>query len=342
MEVLMAKSLLELVNLKTYFHVSKHRIVKAVDGVSLSIYDDEIVALVGESGSGKSMTSMSIMGLVDPPGEVTGEIRLNGENLLKLKEKKLDKIRGDQMAMIFQEPMTSLNPVFTIGNQLIEAIRKHKKVTKKEAKKQAVELLRLVGFSRAEESLKEFPHQLSGGMRQRVMIAMAMSCNPKLLIADEPTTALDVTIQQQILDLMLKVKSEFQSSILLITHDLGVVAETANRVLVMYGGQIVEEAPAFDLFTNPLHPYTKGLLRSMPKMEDNKDRLEAISGTVPLAHNFPKGCRFAARCKFATDACADKMPELVQANDNRKVRCLLYEEGSTTADRNRITEGKGL
>ncbi|MEK4298957.1 ABC transporter ATP-binding protein [Oceanobacillus sp. FSL W8-0428] len=338
----MAKSLLELVNLKTYFHVSKHRIVKAVDGVSLSIYDDEIVALVGESGSGKSMTSMSIMGLVDPPGEVTGEIRLNGENLLKLKEKKLDKIRGDQMAMIFQEPMTSLNPVFTIGNQLIEAIRKHKKVTKKEAKKQAVELLRLVGFSRAEESLKEFPHQLSGGMRQRVMIAMAMSCNPKLLIADEPTTALDVTIQQQILDLMLKVKSEFQSSILLITHDLGVVAETANRVLVMYGGQIVEEAPAFDLFTNPLHPYTKGLLRSMPKMEDNKDRLEAISGTVPLAHNFPKGCRFAARCKFATDACADKMPELVQANDNRKVRCLLYEEGSTTADRNRITEGKGL
>lgn len=336
----MAKPLLELINLKTYFHVNKHRVVKAVDGVSLSIYDDEIVALVGESGSGKSMTSMSIMGLVDSPGEVTGEIRLNGENLVKMKEKKLDKIRGDQMAMIFQEPMTSLNPVFTIGNQLIEAIRKHKIVTKAEAHRQAVQLLKLVGFSRAEDSLKEFPHQLSGGMRQRVMIAMAMSCNPRLLIADEPTTALDVTIQQQILDLMLKVKSEFQSSILLITHDLGVVAETANRVLVMYGGQIVEEAPAYDLFTNPLHPYTKGLLRSMPKMEDNKDRLEAISGAVPSAHNFPTGCRFAARCEFATEACTDEMPELVQANDNRKVRCLLYEEGSIIADRNRIAEGK--
>lgn len=335
----MAEPLLELVDLKTYFNVNKHHLVKAVDGVSLAIYENEIVALVGESGSGKSMTSMSIMGLVDSPGEVTGEVRLNGENLLEMKEKKLDKIRGDQMAMIFQEPMTSLNPVFTIGNQIIETILKHKKVSKKDAQKQAIELLRLVGFSRAEESLKEFPHQLSGGMRQRVMIAIAMSCNPKLLIADEPTTALDVTIQQQILDLMLKVKAEYQSSILLITHDLGVVAETADRVLVMYGGQIVEEARAFDLFTNPLHPYTKGLLRSMPKLEDNKDRLEAISGTVPSAHNFPVGCRFMERCEFATDACTDKMPELVQASDNRKVRCFLYETGSTIADRNRITEG---
>ncbi len=330
--------LLELIDVKTYFHVNKNRLVKAVDGVSFTIYENEIVALVGESGSGKSMTSMSVMGLVDSPGKVTGQIRLQGEELIDLKDKKLDKIRGDKMAMIFQEPMTSLNPVFTIGNQIIETIRKHKNVSKQEARKRAIDLLKLVGFSRAEESLKEFPHQLSGGMRQRVMIAIAMSCNPKLLIADEPTTALDVTIQQQILDLMLKVKSEFKSSILLITHDLGVVAETADRVMVMYGGQIVEEASAYDLFTNPLHPYTKGLLKSMPKLEDNKDRLEAIGGMVPAAHNFPVGCRFASRCEYATAVCTDAMPDLVQASDKRNVRCFLYEEGSTTPDRSRISE----
>ncbi|MFB4210977.1 ABC transporter ATP-binding protein [Shouchella sp. JSM 1781072] len=334
----MGKPLLELNNVKTYFQVDKNRLVKAVDGVSFHIAQNEVVALVGESGSGKSMTSMSIMGLVDSPGEVSGEIVLNGTNLNGLSAKKLDKYRGKDIAMIFQEPMTSLNPVFSIGNQIIETIRKHTRTSKAQAKERAIELLRLVGFSRAEESLSEFPHQLSGGMRQRVMIAIAMACNPKLLIADEPTTALDVTIQQQILDLMLKVKNEFQSSILLITHDLGVVAETADRVLVMYGGQIVEEAPAYELFTNPSHPYTQGLLKSMPNLEDDKERLDAIRGMVPPAHRFPSGCRFASRCDFATEWCADKMPELIETEGGRKVRCLLYEAGSLTPDEQRLQE----
>ncbi|GIN11379.1 oligopeptide transport ATP-binding protein AppD [Shouchella clausii] len=335
----MADPLLRLQDVKTYFYLNKSRTVKAVDGVTFNIHENETVALVGESGSGKSMTSMSIMGLVDEPGKVEGSIQLEGQELLKKTEKQLDRIRGAQIAMIFQEPMTSLNPVFTIGNQIIETIRKHKQVSKKQAHKQAVELLKLVGFARAEESMKQYPHQLSGGMRQRVMIAIAISCNPKLLIADEPTTALDVTIQQQILDLMLRIKNQFQSSILLITHDLGVVAETADRVLVMYGGQIVEEAPAYDLFTNPLHPYTQGLLKSMPKLEDNKDRLEAISGMVPPAHRFPQGCRFASRCEFATPFCTEAMPELVNVSKTRDVRCYLYQEGSVEPDKQRLKEG---
>ncbi|AIC94976.1 MULTISPECIES: ABC transporter ATP-binding protein [Shouchella] len=334
----MGKPLLELKNVKTYFQVNKHRLVKAVDDVSFHIDQNEVVALVGESGSGKSMTSMSIMGLVDSPGKVTGAITLNGTDLNTLSAKKLDKFRGKDIAMIFQEPMTSLNPVFSVGNQIIETIRKHTNVSKNQAKKRAIELLKLVGFSRAEESLTEFPHQLSGGMRQRVMIAMAMSCNPKLLIADEPTTALDVTIQQQILDLMIKVKNEFQSSILLITHDLGVVAETADRVLVMYGGQIVEEAPAYELFTSPSHPYTQGLLKSMPNLEDDKERLEAIRGMVPPAHQFPSGCRFASRCDYATDVCNDVLPELVKTEGARKVRCLMYQEGSLTPNEQRLQE----
>ncbi|WP_263707507.1 ABC transporter ATP-binding protein [Shouchella tritolerans] len=335
----MADPLLRLQDVKTYFYLNKSRTVKAVDGVTFNIHENETVALVGESGSGKSMTSMSIMGLVDEPGKVEGSIQLEGQELLKKTEKQLDRIRGAQIAMIFQEPMTSLNPVFTIGNQIIETIRKHKQVSKKQAHKRAVELLKLVGFARAEESMKQYPHQLSGGMRQRVMIAIAISCNPKLLIADEPTTALDVTIQQQILDLMLRIKNQFQSSILLITHDLGVVAETADRVLVMYGGQIVEEAPAYDLFTNPLHPYTQGLLKSMPKLEDNKDRLEAISGMVPPAHRFPQGCRFASRCEFATPFCTEAMPELVNVSKTRDVRCYLYQEGSVEPDKQRLKEG---
>lgn len=335
----MVEPLLRLQDVKTYFYLNQSRTVKAVDGVTFTIHENETVALVGESGSGKSMTSMSIMGLVDEPGKVEGSIQLEGQELLKRTEKQLDHIRGAQIAMIFQEPMTSLNPVFTIGNQIIETIRKHKQVSKKQAHKRAVELLKLVGFARAEESMKQYPHQLSGGMRQRVMIAIAISCNPKLLIADEPTTALDVTIQQQILDLMLKIKNQFQSSILLITHDLGVVAETADRVLVMYAGQIVEEAPAYDLFTNPLHPYTQGLLKSMPKLEDNKDRLEAISGMVPPAHRFPQGCRFASRCEFATPLCAEAMPELVNVSKTRDVRCYLYKEGSVEPDKQRLKEG---
>ncbi|SDC09756.1 ABC transporter ATP-binding protein [Shouchella lonarensis] len=335
----MTAPLLKLQDVKTYFH-SKDRIAKAVDGVSFEVNEGEVVALVGESGSGKSMTSLSIMGLVDAKSkELTGSIQLSGVELTDLSERQLSRIRGQQMAMIFQEPMTSLNPVYTIGNQIIETLRKHKKISKMEARSRAMELLQLVGFSRPEESLKSYPHELSGGMRQRVMIAISMSCNPQLLIADEPTTALDVTIQQQILDLMLKVKDELNTAILLITHDLGVVAETAERVLVMYGGQIVEEAPVYDLFINPLHPYTQGLLKSMPKMEEDKERLEAIKGMVPAAHKFPAGCRFAPRCQMATETCHHTTPELVQASPTRAVRCLLYKNASLEADPGRLKGG---
>ncbi|WZY01761.1 ABC transporter ATP-binding protein [Bacillus sp. FSL W7-1360] len=334
--------LLEVTDVKTYFHINKDKVVKAVDGVSFEVREGEVVALVGESGSGKSMTSLSIMGLVDDAGEVNGSIRLDGEELTDLSERQLSKVRGQKMAMIFQEPMTSLNPVYTIGNQIMETLRKHKKMSKKEAEVRAIELLQLVGFGRAEENLKSYPHELSGGMRQRVMIAIAMSCDPKLLIADEPTTALDVTIQQQILDLMLRVRDEIQSSILLITHDLGVVAETAERVLVMYGGQIVEESPVYDLFTKPLHPYTQGLLSSMPKIEEDKERLEAISGMVPAAHNFPGGCRFAPRCQLATERCRHEAPELVQVSSTRAVRCFLYKEASLKADLSLLEPGVGV
>jgi oligopeptide/dipeptide ABC transporter ATP-binding protein len=238
----------------------------------------------------------------------------------------MTKIRGNDMAMIFQEPMTALNPVFTIGNQIMESLIKHKKLTKKQAYVRAIELLKLVGFPRAEETMKEYPHQLSGGMRQRAMIAMAISCEPKLLIADEPTTALDVTIQAQILDLLQQMKKKFNMSILLITHDLGIVAEYADRVMVMYGGQIVENTTVDELFDNPLHPYTKGLLESLPSIEKDVDRLGSIKGVVPPAYNFPKGCRFSDRCPYAFDKCSESIPELFQLNNSHQVRCFLYKE----------------
>ena len=303
------------------------KVAKAVDGVDFEIRKGETLALVGESGSGKSITSLSIMQLIQsPPGKiVAGSIELEGKDLLKLSEKEMTSVRGNDIGMIFQEPMTSLNPVFTIGNQIAEPLIKHKKMKKKEAYAKALELLKLVGFPRAEEIIHEYPHQLSGGMRQRAMIAMALSCNPKLLIADEPTTALDVTIQAQILDLMIDMKEEFGSSILMITHDLGVVAETADRVMVMYGGQIVESADVKELFTDPKHPYTVGLLASMPQIDDDKERLEAIPGMVPPAHNFPQGCRFAPRCKHAMEKCTNDVPELYEAGPGHKVRCVLYD-----------------
>lgn len=324
----MSEPLLQVSHLKTYFEPNKTRLVKAVDDISFQVNKGETLAVVGESGSGKSVTSLTIMGLLfSPPAKIEGSVKLEGEELIGLSDRKLDQIRGNDMSMIFQEPMTSLNPVFTIGNQIAETLIKHKKISKKVAKEETIRLLKLVGFGRAEEMLKEFPHQLSGGMRQRVMIAIAMACNPKLLIADEPTTALDVTIQQQILDLMIKVKEEFQSSILLITHDLGVVAEMADRVLVMYAGQVVEQATAYELFTNPKHPYTVGLLNSMPKIDDEqKERLDAIPGTVPAAHRFPEGCRFAPRCPHATDECTASMPPLIDLEQHRSVRCVLYKE----------------
>ncbi|OEF99740.1 peptide ABC transporter ATP-binding protein [Vulcanibacillus modesticaldus] len=314
-------------DLKTYFYTDGKE-VKAVDGVNFQIYKGETVALVGESGSGKSVTSMSILRLIpDPPGKiVNGEIIFNKLDLLKLSESDINEIRGNEISMIFQEPMTSLNPVFTIGEQIMEGLRHHHNLDKANARKKAIRLLQLVGFPRAEDIIDEYPHQLSGGMRQRAMIAMAMSLEPKLLIADEPTTALDVTIQAQILELMRDVKEKFNTSILLITHDLGVVAEMADRVLVMYGGQIVEEGDVYTIFESPNHPYTKGLLSSIPSLNDDKDRLESIEGTVPAAHEFPKGCRFAPRCgEKKLSICEEKLPQLQEIGNGHKVRCFLYE-----------------
>jgi peptide/nickel transport system ATP-binding protein len=322
-----ADKLLEVRDLKTYFF-TEDKVAKAVDGVSFDVYKGETVAIVGESGSGKSVTSLSIMRLIpQPPGKIVeGSIIFDGKNLLELNERQMTRVRGNDMAMIFQEPMTSLNPVFTIGNQIAEAVTRHHGLKKAEAYERAVQLLKLVGFPRAEDTVHEYPHQLSGGMRQRAMIAMSMSCDPKLLIADEPTTALDVTIQAQILDLMIDVKNKFNSSILLITHDLGVVAEIADRVLVMYGGQVVEETTVDRLFENTMHPYTVGLLGSIPKIEEERDRLEQIPGSVPPAHNFPKGCRFADRCSKAMPHCTEAPPQLIEVEPGHKVRCYLYEE----------------
>lgn len=319
--------LLEVKNLKTYFY-KKKQAVPAVDGVDLKIHKGETVALVGESGSGKSITSLSIMGLVPSPGGkiVDGEILLNGKDLVKLPEKDLCKVRGNDISMIFQEPMTSLNPVLTIGDQVTEVLMYHQKLPKNQAVKKAIELLRLVGFSRADEIINDYPHRLSGGMRQRVMIAIAMSCNPKLLIADEPTTALDVTIQAQILDLMKDVSRKFDTSILLITHDLGVVSEIAERVVVMYCGQVVEEASVDDLFNEPLHPYTQGLMDSIPSIEGDIEKLNSIPGNVPTPDNLPVGCRFAPRCPKAFDICFSEQPDLTLKSAHRSVRCFLYDD----------------
>lgn len=318
-------AVLDVAQLKTYFYLNNGQVAKAVDNVSFSILPGETVAIVGESGSGKSITALSVMQLISKPGRmVEGEISLNGKEIHHLSEKQMTKIRGNDIAMIFQEPMTALNPVFTIGNQITEILRKHKKMNKKEARDKAIHLLKTVGIPRAEEIIHEYPHQLSGGMRQRVMIAMAISCDPKLLIADEPTTALDVTIQAQILDLMLEMKEKFHMALLLITHDLGVVSEYADRVLVMYGGQIVEQATTKELLRNTKHPYTQGLLESLPKLDEDVERLGTIKGTVPPAYDFPAGCRFSSRCPFVMDKCKEINPELTEIDTDHFVRCYLY------------------
>lgn len=324
--------LLEVSNLKTYFRVDDD-IFKAVDGVTFHVEEGEIVAIVGESGSGKSMTSLSIMGLIQEPGEIEeGSIKFRGKELTNLSNRDMGKIRGNEIAMIFQEPMSSLNPVFTIGYQIAETLKKHKRMRKKDGFQTAVELLELVGFARPKDIANSYPHQLSGGMRQRAMIAMSMSCNPQLLIADEPTTALDVTIQAQILEVMLDVQKEFNSAILLITHDLGVVAETAHRVLVMYGGQIVEEASVTQIFDHPHHPYTQGLLKSIPKIDEEVDRLEQIHGTVPSSNQFQAGCRFAPRCEFATDVCKQDTIPYVEIAEGHYARCVLYDDQKEQGD----------
>lgn len=318
--------LLEVSNLKIQFQLKNGKQAKVVDGVSFSIHKGETVALVGESGSGKSITSLSIMRLLPmPPGEITaGTILLNGKNLLDYKNKEMSHIRGNEISMIFQEPMTSLDPVFTIGNQMMESIKRHQKVSKKEAREKSIQLLKEVGIANAEKIIGEYPHQLSGGMRQRVMIAIAMSNNPQLLIADEPTTALDVTVQAQILNLMMKMKKDHHSAILFITHDMSVVAETADRVLVMYAGQIVEEALVKELFLNPQHPYTRALLKTMPSLDTDVERLPSIPGIVPPAYALPDGCRFAPRCQFAMDQCHTVQPEVLMIDEAHKVRCHLF------------------
>lgn len=321
----MGEKIIEVNGLRTSFFTDEGEI-PAVDHIDFHIKEGEILGVVGESGCGKSVTSLSIMGLVpNPPGKVVGgEIIFNGENIIHYSEKKMRRIRGNEIAMIFQEPMTSLNPLFTIGNQMIEGIKIHMKWDKKKSRSKAIEILKRVGLPRAEELMEEYPHQLSGGMRQRVMIAMAMACNPKLLIADEPTTALDVTIQSQILKLMKELNVEMNTAIMLITHDLGVVAQICERVVVMYAGKIVEEGEVSSIFKNPKHPYTKGLLKSVPDIRNKNERLYSIPGNVPKPGSIKHGCRFAERCEFAFERCSSENPELYKVDDRgHRVRCFL-------------------
>jgi len=304
--------------------------VNVVNGIGFHVNPGEILGLVGESGCGKSVTSMSMLRLLGKNAQVTGNLRFNNRDLLQLSEKEMRQIRGNDMAMIFQEPMTSLNPLHTVGKQIGEPLILHKNMSKSEIKSEVIRLLKEVGIPRPEEIYAEYPHQLSGGMRQRVMIAMAIACNPKLIIADEPTTALDVTIQAQILRLLKTIRTEHGSSILLITHDLGVVAEMCDRVIVMYAGQIVEEADVRTLFRQPKHPYTIGLLKSVPDLVTIKERLEPIPGNVPMMSNMPQGCRFALRCNQVMDICKQSPPMLKEQDHH--CRCWLYAEEGGAAE----------
>jgi peptide/nickel transport system ATP-binding protein len=317
----MAK-LLEIKNLRTYFYTDDG-VARSVDGVSYEVDRGETLGVVGESGCGKSVTALSIMRLIpDPPGKITGgEILYNGTNLLKLSEEQMREIRGNDISMIFQEPMTSLNPVFNIGHQIDEAVILHQKVSKAEARNRAIEMLRLVGIPAPEQRYHEYPHQLSGGMRQRVMIAMALSCNPALLIADEPTTALDVTVQAQILELITKLQEELGMGMIMITHDLGVIAEVSDRVAVMYAAKIVEYSTADEIFYNAKHPYTIGLLKSIPRLGEKVERLATIEGTVPSPTNFPVGCHFCTRCAYADELCWNDEPPLVEIETGHLAAC---------------------
>jgi len=321
----MSEKVLEIKNLETHFFSSRG-VAKAVDRVSYHVNKGEILGVVGESGCGKSVTSLSILQLVaSPPGKIVGgEIIFDGEDLLKLSKNEMQKrIRGNRISMIFQEPMTSLNPLFTVGQQLMEPLMLHRGMDKKQARAEAIRMLGLVGIPMPERRFKQYPHSMSGGMRQRVMIAMALCCNPEVLIADEPTTALDVTIQAQILDLMKKLRDELGTSIIMITHDLGVVAEMCDRAVVMYCGSIVEEGTVEEIFKNPQHPYTQGLLASIPKLSDENAELYNIKGTVPNLTKLPQGCRFAERCEHCTEQCKQFRPGLTELTETHKVRCFL-------------------
>jgi len=324
----MESSLFQLKGLRTYFFVRKG-VVKAADGVTFELKRGDMLGVVGESGCGKSVTALSIMRLISPPGRIVdGEILLKGKDILKIPPHLMPKIRGNEISMIFQEPMTSLNPVFTIGRQVSEAIVSHQNLGKKDALEKSIEMLNLVGIASPEERIHDYPHQLSGGQRQRVMIAMALSCRPSLLIADEPTTALDVTIQAQILDLILKLKQNQGTSVILITHNLGVIAEMAQRVVVMYAGTIMEEADVHTLFKRPLHPYTQGLLKSIPRLREKGEKgggekLHEIPGVVPSLLNLPPGCRFYPRCSLKNEKCTREEPPLQAIDEGHFVRCWL-------------------
>lgn len=322
------ENVLEIKNLKTYFF-TRRGVVPAVDGVDMRIGKGQVIGVVGESGCGKSMTAMSIVRLLSYTGKIVeGEILLEGQDLAQASEKRMREIRGNDISVIFQEPMTSLNPVLTVGKQVREAVLLHQKVSKKEARERVIEMFRQVGIPEPEERYRSYPHQLSGGLRQRVMIAMAMICNPKLLLADEPTTALDVTIEAQILHLMKQLQEKRGTAILLITHNLGVVAEICDYVYVMYAGRVVEQADVFTLFREPLHPYTSGLIRSIPKVHEQEgggQRLYTIKGMVPNLLHMPEGCAFCPRCEHATERCRLEKPELYDRGDGHRVRCFLYE-----------------
>ncbi len=324
---MMGGPVLQVKDLRVYFNL-REGVVRAVDGVSYQLNGGETLGLVGESGCGKSVSALSIMQLIDrPPAEIpSGEIDFESKNLLALTEKEMRSVRGRSISMIFQEPMTSLNPVLSIGFQIAEVLTVHQNMTYKEAIERTIDLLKLVGIPSPERRVKEYPHQLSGGMRQRAMIALALACSPKILIADEPTTALDVTIQAQILELMMSLQKELGTAILLITHDLGIIAETANRVAVMYAGKIVEEADVITIFKDPLHPYTRGLLRSVPRIDytDQRSRLEEIPGMVPDLSRLPEGCSFFERCPMSDKRCRPQGPELRPVRGGHLVRCWLY------------------
>lgn len=326
-QILKKKPLLEVRSLSIHF-VTEDGVIRAVENVSFEIFPGEIMGLVGESGCGKSVTGLSLLKLIPiPPGRiVNGEIFFNGKNLLNLNEKEMEKVRGNDISMVFQEPMTSLNPVFTIGDQIMEAIMLHQGLDKKEARKRAIEMLDRVKIPSPEKRIDSYPHQLSGGMRQRAMIAMALSCQPKLLIADEPTTALDVTIQAQVLHLLKEIQREMGMAVLLITHDLGVIAEIADRVAVMYAGRIFEYGPIEAIFNQIRNPYTRGLMNSIPQLTEKKERLNAIPGQVPDPMDLPFGCKFHPRCNFMIEDCKKEEPPLFQVNGDHFSRCIRWQE----------------
>lgn len=336
----MNNPILEVENLYTVFHTSKGD-VAAIEGVSFTVNEGEILGVIGESGSGKSVTSLSIMRLLKK-GKTTvrtdSKIMFEGRDLLKLNDSEIRKIRGKQISMIFQDPLTSLNPVYTIGKQIGEVLRLHRGLAPKEIDSEIIRILTLVGISSPEKRLKQFPHQLSGGMRQRVMIAMALSCQPKLLIADEPTTALDVTIQAQILELIKELRSTLNLSIMLITHDMGVIADMADRVVVMYSGKIVESGPVEEIFNNPKHPYTMGLLQSIPRLDHNEKRLNTIGGSIPNPNSRPAGCNYYPRCPHALEKCKTIEPPVTTFEKGRSANCWLYENEDTNVSQYQTIE----